>query len=156
MIESIVKHEFVTQPAGLKNERWQSSFHNFLLKCDKLHHFLRQQEPSVHNDPFESVLQRFLEEEQEISQIRNINSNMNRRIREVLQSIKQIRQQNSQQLFASNERLSLSQVYQIIDELIIIPTVKKQIEDIKRSRQLRMQAHELIIPTNSIRNRTFA
>ena len=64
---------------------------------------------------------------------------MNRRVRETLQSIKQIRQQNSQQLFESNERLSLRYVYQIMDELIRMPTVKQQIDSIKRSRQLIMQ-----------------
>ncbi|CAF3436473.1 unnamed protein product [Rotaria sp. Silwood1] len=154
-IESIVTYEFVAQPAGLKNERWQSSFRNFLYKCDRLHHFLRQQGPSVDDDPFLPIIERYLDEEQEISQICNINSNMNRRVHEVLNTIKKIRQENSQQLFGSNERLSLNQVYQIINELIAIPTVKKQVDSIKRSRQLKMQENECIIPTNSIKNRIF-
>jgi hypothetical protein len=140
---------------GLKIERWQNSFHNFLLKCDRIQHFLRQQGPSAQEDPFAPILERFLEEEQQISQIRNINSIMNRRVREVLQSIKQIRQQNSQQLFESNERLSLREVYQIIDEFARIPTVKTQIDSIKRSRQLIMNTHERRISADLIKNKTF-
>ncbi|CAF4333694.1 unnamed protein product, partial [Rotaria sp. Silwood2] len=86
-IESIVTYEFVPQLAGLKNERWQSSFSNFLYKCDRLHHFLRQKEPSTDDDAFLPILERFLEEEQDISRICNINSNMNRQVREVLHII---------------------------------------------------------------------
>ncbi|CAF4310266.1 unnamed protein product [Rotaria sp. Silwood2] len=155
-IESIVTYEFVPLSAGLKNERWQSSFRNFLYKCDRLHHFLRQQGPSTDDDPFLPIIERFLEEEQEISQICNINSNMNRQVREVLNTIKRLRQENSQQLFGSNERLSLNQVYQIINELVAIPTVKRQVDSIKISRQLKLQKHERQIPANSIKNRIFA
>ncbi|CAF1078440.1 unnamed protein product [Rotaria sordida] len=154
-IECLTTYGFMAQSAGLKNERWQSSFRNFLYKCDRLHHFLRQQGPSTEDDPFLPILERFLDEEQQISQIRNINSDMNRRVREVLNTIKRIRQENSQKLFGSNERLSLNQVYQIINELIAIPTVRKQVDNIKRSRQLRMKQNEYIIPTNSIKNRIF-
>jgi septin family protein len=155
LIETIVQHELVAEPAGLKNERWQSSFNNFLFKCDRLLHFLRQQDQSVEDDPFQPILERFLEEEQQISQIRSINSHMNRKVREVLQTVKQKRQQNSQQLLEANERLSLNQVYQIINELIIIPTVQKQTDSIKKSRQLKLKIHECRIPTNVIQNRTF-
>jgi hypothetical protein len=155
LIEAIVRHEFVGEPAGLRTERWQSSFQNFLFKCDRIHHFLRQQGASAQDDPFGPILEKFLEEEQQISQIPNINSNMNRRVREVLQSIKQMRQQNGQQLLQSNERLSLTEVYQIIDKLIAIRTVKEQIDTIKTSRQLIMNTHECRIPTDLIKNRTF-
>jgi GTPase SAR1 family protein len=155
LIEAIIQHELADEAPGLKIERWQNSFHNFLLKCDRIQHFLRQQGPSAQEDPFAPILERFLEEEQQISQIRNINSIMNRRVREVLQSIKQIRQQNSQQLFESNERLSLREVYQIIDEFARIPTVKTQIDSIKRSRQLIMNTHERRISADLIKNKTF-
>ncbi len=156
LIEAVVRHEFPAQGAGLKNERWQSSFHNFLLKCDRIYHFLRQQGPSAaQDDPFELIIERFLEEEQQISQIRSIDSTMNRGVREVLQSIKQIRQANSQQLFQSKERLSLRDVYRIIDEFLRIPTVREQVNSIKHSRELIMKTHESRISANLIQNRTF-
>jgi len=155
LIEVIVQHEFADVPGGLKSERWQSSFHNFLLKCDRIHHYLRQQDPSAEIDPFGSILEQFLDEERQISQIRSINSDMNRRVRQVLESIKQIRQENRQQLFDSNEKLSLREVYQIIDELLVIDTLQKQIDNIKISRQLIMNKHERIIPENIIQNKTF-
>ena len=155
LIEVIVEHDCVAQSGGLKNEQWQRHFHDFLFKCDRLLHFLRQQDPLVQNDPFQPILERFLKEEQQISQMRHINSNMNRRVSEVLHSIKQIRQQNSQQLFASNERLLLNQVYEIINEFLVIPTMKRQIDSIKRSCQLKMAAHECRLPNDCIKNKAF-
>ncbi|CAF1270042.1 unnamed protein product [Adineta steineri] len=157
LVEAIVQHEFIDEPAGLRNERWQSSFDNFLLQCDRLIHYLRQQELLTHDDdPFQCIIERFLEEELQISQIRNINSNMNRKVREVLQSIKQKRQLNSQQLSDTNEKLSLNQIYQIINDFIAIPTIQKQLDSIKTSRQLKMKMHECKIQTNAIRNKTFS
>ncbi|UJR32659.1 hypothetical protein I4U23_020119 [Adineta vaga] len=156
LIEYLVQHQFVTEPAGLKNERWQSSFHNFLLKCDTLLYFLHQQDPSIHNDPFQPILERFLDEENQILQIRNINSTMNRKVRDILLSLKQKRQLNNQQLSDANERLSLDQIYQIIRELMAIPTVQKQIGSIKKSREMKMKSHEIKIETNAIQNRAFA
>jgi GTP-binding protein EngB required for normal cell division len=156
LIEAIVEYASVAEPAGLTAERWQNSFHSFLLKCDRLTHFLRQQGPAAQNDPFQPILDRFLDEEQQISQFREINTTVNRRVHTVLRSLKQTRQQNSQQLLASHEQLALRQVNQIIDELIAIPTVDKQIQSIKASRQLKMQAHEHRVPANFIKNHIFA
>jgi hypothetical protein len=138
-IESIIQHEYVTGPAGLITERWEKAFYNFLFKCDRLLHFLQQQRSFIQNDPFQPILERFLEEEEHISHIRNIDSNGNRRVHKVLRSLKQKRQQNSQKLFHLNERLSLSQVYKIIDQLSSIPTVRKQINSINESRQLKIK-----------------
>ncbi|CAF2061745.1 unnamed protein product [Rotaria magnacalcarata] len=156
LIESTVTYEFVPLPAGLKKERWQSSFYNFLFKCDRLLHFLRQQELSNQDDPFQPILERYLEEEEQISQMCDLNYDMNQRVREVFESIKQMRQENSQKLSQLNESLSLNQVYQIINEFITIPTVKKQIDSIKTSRRLKMVKQECIIPKDSINNIIFA
>ncbi|CAF4771569.1 unnamed protein product, partial [Rotaria magnacalcarata] len=76
----------------------------------------------------------------------DLNYDMNQRVREVFESIKQMRQENSQKLSQLNESLSLNQVYQIINEFITIPTVKKQIDSIKTSRRLKMVKQECIIP----------
>ncbi|CAF4820497.1 unnamed protein product, partial [Rotaria sp. Silwood2] len=126
------------------------------FKCDRLLHVLRQQELSSQDDPFQCILERYLEEEEQISQTPNMNLKMNRSICEVLSSIKQIRQENSQKLFESNERLSLNQVYQIINELVAIPTVQQQVDSIKRSRQLKMEKNERRIPKITIKNKIFA
>lgn len=154
-IECIVTHQFVQLPAGLKDERWQSSFRNFLFKCDRLLHYTRQQNLPNQDDPFEPILERFLEEEQQISQIRNINSAMNRRVYEVLNSIRRLRDDNSRQLVEIHEDLSVHELYQIIDELVAIPTVRKQVDIIKRSRQMKMKDHEYIVPDNIIKKRIF-
>jgi hypothetical protein len=108
-----------------------------LLKCDRITYFLRQQGPANQNDPFQPILNRFLHEEQQIDQFREI-----RGVHTVLRSLRQTRQQNSEQLLASPKQLALRQVNQIINELIAIPTVDKQIQSIKTSRQLKMQANE--------------
>ncbi|CAF1173171.1 unnamed protein product [Rotaria sp. Silwood1] len=91
-------HEFVSLPAGLKDERWQNSFHNFLFKCNRFLHFLRQQEPMTQRDSFQLIFERYLEKEEQIFQTPNVNLNMN----------KPIREGNSQKLLESNERLTSS------------------------------------------------
>ncbi|CAF4636912.1 unnamed protein product [Rotaria sp. Silwood1] len=91
-------YEFVSLPAGLKDERWQNSFHNFLFKCNRFLHFLRQQEPMTQRDSFQLIFERYLEKEEQIFQTPNVNLNMN----------KPIREGNSQKLLESNERLTSS------------------------------------------------
>jgi hypothetical protein len=59
-------------------------------------------------------------------------------------------------LTKSNEKLSLNQIDQIISELKSIPDVNKQLECIKKSRQLKMQADEYRVKIPSIKNKTFA
>ncbi|CAF0808744.1 unnamed protein product [Adineta ricciae] len=156
LVEYLIQHQFVTEPAGLKNERWQSSFHNFLLKCDTLLYFLRQQDSSTSEDPFQPILDRFLAEENHISQTRNINTSMNRKVRDVLLSIKQRRQLNHQQLSNDNERQSIDKIYQIIKELQAIPTVQKQVDCIQTSRQIKLKSNEIQVQMSAIQNRTLA
>ena len=155
LVEAVVEHQFASEGAGLPVERWQRSFHEFLLKCDRIHHFLRQQGPSAQDDPFGSIIERFLEDEQQISQIRNIDTRMNRQVQEILQSIRRIRQRNSQQLFVENERLSVRNVYRILEDLMAVPTVQKLIESIQRSREAILKTSEQRISANIIRNRLF-
>jgi len=155
LLESNLRHEFPVGGAGLKNQQWQKSLNDFLLDCDRLHHFLRQQGPSSNDDPFQMIIQCFLNEEQQISQYTDIDSAMNRGVRDVLQSLQQIRQRNSQQLFADNERLSCRDIYGIIDRLMHIDTVDKQFKAIKQSRQILMQKYERRIAANIIQNRKF-
>lgn len=152
-IESLVQHASVPEPAGLSVERWQSSFKNFLHKCDRLTHFLRQQGSLADGDPFEVILNRFLDEEQQIVQMR---SPTNRRVRNFYASLKQMRQVNAQQLVNANERLTLNEVTRVIDECQALATMKKQIEVVETSRRLKMQAQELTIEADLIRNRRFA
>ena len=81
---------------------------------------------------------------------------MNRRFNEVLLSIKQLRQEHSQQLSEAKERLPLSEAYKIINELTAIRTVKRQIDNIKRSREIKMAAHDYRIPPSFIKNRAIS
>lgn len=155
LMESIVKYQSIPLPAGLQDERWQSAFRKFLFKCDRLVHFLRQQGLTTQMDPFQPILEQYLKEEKEILQHRDKNTNMNRRVYETLNLAAQVRQQNNQYLFDSGEKLSLYEVYQIIDDLATIETVKKQMDIIKRSHQIKLEQSELKLPTNILRNKVF-
>ena len=155
LIEYLTKHKVIPLPAGLQIERWQSSFHNLLLKCDRLQHYLRQQGQSAEIDLFQPIIEQFLEEEREISKIRDINSTMNKKVYEILNIIIQERQRNSQQLFGEGETLSIDQVYEIIDNLMAIPTIKRQVDTIKATCQIKMQQNEHNISANLIKSGAF-
>jgi hypothetical protein len=156
VIEYIAEYGLVALPMDMSSDNFMTFFDSFLYKCDRLTYFLRQKGLSDRGDPFTPILDRFLDEERQLSKAASIKSNLNREVKEVLRSIRLIRQQNSMKLSESNERLSLNQIDQIISELKSIPDVNKQIECIKTSRQLKMQAHEYRVKVPSIKNKTFA
>jgi hypothetical protein len=156
LIESTVKHDFTSQRIDLSNDDLRERFHRFLFQCDRLAYYLRQKGPPNQDDPFVPVLERFLEEEQQIADKIKSNVNMNKRIKEGLRSIKKTRQENKQQLMQKNENLSLKEINQIIDQLKSIPTIKHQFETIKTSRQLKMEANEYIIKLPRIKNKIFS
>jgi hypothetical protein len=155
LIESTVKHDFSLQPIDFSSAEFNTSFHDFLLKCDRLVYFIRQKEVSNQDDPFGTVIERFLEEEQQISDKNMSNLNMNKRIKEKLGSIKQIRQQNKQKLIKSNEKLSLKDAYKIIDQLKTIRMVNEQLESIKKSRQWKREANEYRVKLPPLKNKIF-
>ena len=155
LIECITKHVIIPLPAGLQTERWQSSFHNLLFKCDQLQHYLRQQEQSTEIDLFQPIIEQFLEEERQISKIRNINSTMNKKVYEILNIITQERQRNSRRLVGENETLSIDQIYEIIDSVMAIATIKRQVDNIKATRQIKMRQNEHNISANIIKSRAF-
>jgi hypothetical protein len=150
-----VKHEFVAESQSTTKERLHDLLHEILSKCDKLTHFLRQQRLSAQDDPFAPVLERFLNEEYHITHTSNIDSAMNRGVCEVLSSIKESRVKNSTQLNESNERHSLDEISQILGELKSYKTVKKQIDSIMESRQIKMKASEYRVETNFLKNKIF-
>ncbi len=156
LIESTVKHDFSSQRIDLSNDQLQDQFHKFLFQCDRLAYYLRQKELPNQGDPFVPILDRFLEEEQQISNKPKINLHMNKRIKETLRSIKKTRQQNKQQLMQMNENLSLKEINEIIDQLKSIPTVKQQFETIKTSRQLKIEANEYRVKLPPIKNKIFS
>jgi ribosome biogenesis GTPase A len=156
LIENIVYHDFVVKPTDLQTEQYPNLFRSFLLKCDRILHFLGQQGLLVNADPFEPILERFLQEEQEILQMDNINPDINRKTHEILQSIQEIRQENRQQLVESNERLLSRQVYQMIIDLTNTQAVRHQIDTIRTSRHTKMVENERRIPMNFIQNRFFS
>jgi hypothetical protein len=155
-IEYTVEHELVALPMDISSDDFRNNFNDFLYKCDRLSYFLQQKGLSDRGDPFTPILERFLDEERQLSEVASTKSNLNRGVKEVLRSIRLMRQQNSMKLSKSNERLSLNQIDQIITELKSIPDVKKQIEFIKTSRHLKMQSHEYQMKIPSIKNKTFA
>ncbi|CAF3528272.1 unnamed protein product [Rotaria sp. Silwood1] len=148
LIEHTVKHEFVSQAIDISADQLMNSFFDLLFKCDRLTHFLRQKELLTSKDPFALMLEHFLEEERQICEVSNINHNINKRMLQTLHSIKQKRTENRQKLVGLKEKLSLSQLYELINQLKSIPDVKNQINSIKKSRQLKMQANErrVILP----------
>ena len=109
------------------------------------------------DDPFGTVLERFLEEEQEITdKKKNSNLNMSKGVKETLRSIKKTRQTNKQKLAKSNETRSLKDIYEIIENLTVIPVLKEQLESIKTSRHLKMEANEYLIKLPPNKNKLFS
>ncbi|CAF1430308.1 unnamed protein product [Rotaria sordida] len=156
LIEFIVKHEFVSKSTKLSVSDEKNSFYDLLFQCDKLTHFLQQKRLSNENDPFIAILKQFQNEEQKIHDNFNTDANANKRIQDVLDYLKPIREQDSKRLIESNEILSLSEVYKLIDKLKAIPEVKQQIETIKESRRLMMHAHDCSVKIPSMKNKTFS
>ncbi|CAF1071090.1 unnamed protein product [Adineta steineri] len=66
------------------------------------------------------------------------------------------REKNRNKLVASNERLSLDEVYKLIDELMLIPDIKQQVECMKTTRELLMKKTEHHVKLRSIQNEGFA
>jgi hypothetical protein len=155
LIESTVQHSFVVRQIGLSAEEFRSIFYHFLFKCERLTYFLQQKDLSNQKDPFTPVIERFLEEEQQISDNVNIDLIMNKKVKEALRSIKQVRQNDNQHLIKSNEKLSLNEIYQIVDELKSKQTVQQQTESIKKGRQLMMEINEYQVNIPTIINKTF-
>ncbi|CAF3190279.1 unnamed protein product [Rotaria sp. Silwood2] len=156
LIENIVKYEFVSQRTDFSSDQLKDSFDNFLFKCDRLTYFLRQKEQWQHIDPFTVILERFLEEERQISEVPNINQTMNKRIEHTLRYIKQMREQNKKKLFESNEKLSLIQLNKIISQLKSVSDIKNQINNIKKTRRLRIQANECHVTLPLTKSKVFS
>ncbi len=156
LIEYIVTHEFISQSANATAEELQTRYREFLYECDRITRFLQQSKVLNQDDPFQPIIERFLEEERQISDDVNGNLNINKRVKDTLRSIRQTRQQNHQKLTQSNEKLSLKDVYIIIDKLTSISDVQNQINSIQKSRQLQMEAneHQIKLPPN--KNKRFS
>ena len=153
LIECLVEHDETSLPAGLSNERWESSLQNFLFKCDQLAYFLIQQGSPAEEDPFSCVLNRFIDEEKTIIHAQHLQTRMNQRVSGVLLGLRNSRQENYRRLNASNEQLSMEHVKRIIEELTRLDTVKRLIDSVNETRRLKMNAYELRIDTDQIRNR---
>ena len=153
LIECLVEHEPNPKPAGISNERWESSLDNFLSTCDQLAHYLHQHGVPVDEDPFARVLNRFIDEEQTIVRARHLETSMNQRVLRTLIELREIRQDHLHQLAASNEQLSLDDAKRLIQKLSQLDTVKRLIDSVDKTRQLNMNAYELRINTDQIRNR---
>ena len=153
LIECLVEHEPNPEPAGLTNERWESSLDNFLSKCDQLAYFLQQQGFPMEEDPFARVLNRFIDEEQRIVSARHIETSMNQRVLRTLVDLRETRQNHLHQLTTENEQLSAEDAKQLMRELARLETVQKLIDSVNKTRQLKMNAYELRINTDQIRNR---
>ena len=124
-------------------------FSDILQNYDKLIHFLQQQGLSPQRDPFTLVLERFMLEEHQIRYSIEGDISMNERLLEILSSIESMRITNTAALQESNERLSLPDIYQIIDDLKSShESMQMQIDSIQESRRLKMKACEKQIETN--------
>jgi hypothetical protein len=117
---------------------------------------LRQQRLSTRDDPFASVLERFLNEEHHILHAVHADATMNRRVCELLTFIEEEHVKHRAQLNESNGMLSLNEVFQIIKELRALSTIKKQMDSIAESRRMKMKAYEHLIETNFVKNKTFS
>jgi hypothetical protein len=80
---------------------------------------------------------------------------MNRKVCEILCFAKEQRVKNNIRLSESNERLSFTEICQIIEELKSYESVQKQIASIMEIRRSKMKAYEYPIKTNFVKNERF-
>ena len=154
LIEYTLKYEFVDQPLHSK-QQLRTILDDMLLKCNKLTHFFQQQTLSVGVDPFASVLERMINEEEQISYTPHDDVSLNRSVCEVLNYVRESRVKNTERLKECNERLSLNAICRIIEELKDFNSINEQIASIVKSRQIKMKASEHRLETKLIKNNTF-
>ena len=141
MIESTVKHELISQANDYSNDYSKEFLSDLLFKCDRLVYFLRQKEVLNGADPFELVLKRFLEEEKKMSEDSESKNCMNEEVQQSLVDIRRNRKQN-EKLYDSNEKLSLRQLVEMINQLKSKTDVKKQVNSIKKTRRSKVAKSE--------------
>jgi hypothetical protein len=155
LIEYTVQYHSIAESQSITKEKWRDNLVDFLFKCDKFTHFLRQQKLSAQDDPFAPILERFLNEEHQILCTSQTNSTMNRTVCDALSFVKEQRVKNNTRLNESNERLSLDEICRIIKELKSYESVEKQINSIVEGRRSKMKAYEYPIKTNFVKNERF-
>ena len=84
-----------------------------------------------------------------------MNSEMNRKVYELLSSIESIRLSNSIQLKESKEELRLNEICGIIAELKDLNSVEKQFKSILESRRRKMKTCEYFVETDLVKNKRF-
>ena len=89
--------------------------------------------------------------QEHISGIPSVNSSMNRRVYEVLSSVRKIGEENTQQSNRLYKRPSLDEIFQTIGELKFFQVVKKQADVIIRSCQVKIKLKHLRLKTHDLR-----
>ena len=149
LIEYTVKHGLVPESQNSTREYFHRKFHDMLFKYDQLMYFLQKQGLSLETDPFTTVLERLINEEEHILCSHPSEVTLNKSLKEILISIESIRMVNRTRLNQSNEILSLGQVCQIMNDLKSYDFMRKQIDAIRQSRRSKMKTSEKQITTNS-------
>ncbi|UJR14420.1 hypothetical protein I4U23_001417 [Adineta vaga] len=156
LLEYSVKHSIDSSQVDVSSEEFEKKYHGFLYQCDKLAYFFRQQGLPNQDDPFTSILDRFLDEERHISEKKCNKGKLNKGINDELRAIKRQRQQNKKRLIDLDEKLSLHDVYLVISSLKSMPEIRNQIECIQISRRLKMEETEHRVKIPSINNKILA
>ena len=149
VVEYELKHEFVFQPINMNSSELENLFFRYLLNCDRLTHFLETNGLMKEADPFSSIQNRFLEEEQYIISRLSNPSEMHQAIYSIWRSMPSKRQQNREILNRSKENLSVDYLHELIHEFLTIPEVREQVQCIEKSRELIMKSTEHYVKTSS-------
>lgn len=156
LIEYTIKHNISSQQQNLTSQQLQNSATEFLHKCGRLIHFLQQNGLTNTNDPFSSVLERFISEDKQIREASYGFSDIHKAIHEIIRRLPQKHKNNCQRIDQLPEKLSLNNAYQLIDELTLESETKQQIECIKRSRRLLMNKAENKVEIPATTSKHFA
>lgn len=132
LLEYLINYGFISNPTTSSIDQLQQEFDQLLGHYDKLVCFLLRNRISIENDPFKIILERFLSEQDEIIQMYKTNLNSN--IKEKLRSIKRRPHLRG--------KPSIENIYQSINQLETIKEINEQVENIKKSRQLKIQMSE--------------
>lgn len=158
LIEYTVQRQSNSKQIVTTSTKLQEIFQNYQYKYHILTRFLQQNRLINKHHPFLSVLKRFLDEETYICEKCKSNNDdqINKQMHIMLSSLLNLHENYSEKPVDPNKKLTVDDIYKIIDELMSIPEITQQIECIKRSRQFLLNATERTVEIPSIKNSSFA
>ena len=154
LIESLVKYEYLSEPTQPKTKELENELYHYLWNCDQLYYFLRKDQQRSWSDPFDPVLEEFIQEEKRITKDIKNGIDFNKEVYQLLTEMREWHKTNTQELEKQNKRLSLDAINKMMEKLTSTSDVKEHIECVKEIRRQAMKAYEERIPMDSGKNQS--